>query len=115
MNSKYISVILGVVLIALLVVGCASGSGFALHRIKVIDASTKQPITGANVTMLWPGVIQESPTDGQGVASFGGPHAILGARAQEIDVTKQGYEPLSFHLTNGIPRQVEITPIQNPK
>jgi hypothetical protein len=110
--TKQIIALLGVVVFSLFAVGCASTATF--HRIKVVDVSTKQPITGANVAVVWPDARQESLTDGQGVASFGG-YLVFGPRAQAIEVAMQGYEPLSLRLTGAIPHKVEITPIQSHK
>jgi len=114
MTKHYLIVLLGVAVLSLFATGCASTAPLTLHRIKIIDASTKQPTVGANVAVVWPDARQESLTDGQGVASFGG-YLTFGPRARTIEVTMQGYEPLSLPLTDGIPKQAEITPIQSHK
>ena len=99
-------------------VGCASSGAASRHRIVVCDASTKQPVSGAQVELAWSGARQYSWTDAQGVASFDKQTTflgLLGPRMERVDVKMPGYEPLSLQLAGAVPHQIEIAPIHVPK
>ncbi len=118
MSKKCILVCGGVMVLWLMVVGCASNGAASRQRLLVRDALTKQPVPWAQVELAWDGARQYSWTDAQGVASFDKQTSffgVLGPRMEKINVKMGGYVPVSLQLTGAIPHEIEITPIQSRK
>jgi len=116
--KRCILVFCGALALSLAAVGCASSGSASRHRIVVCDASTKQPVAGAQVELAWSGARQYFWTDAQGVASFNKQASflgLLGPRMERVDVKMPGYEPSSLQLSGTIPHEIQITPIHGQK
>jgi hypothetical protein len=118
MTKKYIAVLLAIAAVGILAVGCYSTHTTTMlwpHKIKVVDSLTKRPIAGAQVEMSGSGSSIGLATDERGVTRIGSYGLYTGPKMETMEVTMQGYESLSLRLTNGLPNQVEMTPIQSHK
>ena len=118
MTKEYIAVLLAVAAIGSTAVGCYSAKTTTLigpHSIKVVDSVTKRPIVYANVELSGSGSSMGEVTDERGVIRYGAYGLYNGPKMEIIEVSAPGYEPISSRLTNGVPKQVEITPIQSHK
>ena len=87
------------------------------RKIKVVDASTKRPITGAQVELYdSAGHSLGQGTDAQGNMRVASGLLTIGVpKYDRIEVARDGYESVAFPLTNGLPYQVELTATQNHK
>ena len=54
-------------------------------------------------------------TDERGFMRFGSYGFYSLPKPDTIEVTKQGYNRVSFRLTNGLPQRIELTPVQSQK
>jgi hypothetical protein len=109
MIRRYFVISFGAAAVVALGVGCASTKMLAPERIEVLDASTKRPVTGATVTLSGSGSAMSGKTDERGVAQVGG-YDYIGPKLEALEITKEGYQPISLHLTNEPPHVVEIIP-----
>ncbi len=118
MNRQHLGALLAAVSLAVVAAGCVSNqttSGIVPHRLKVVDAVTKLPVAGADVKLSGPGMTMGHRTDERGAIDIGAYGFYSTPKPEEIEITKQGYNPVSFRLTNGLPHTVEITPVQTQK
>ncbi len=114
--SKPLSALLAAAALAIAAAGCVSNkaiSGIHPHSLKVVDAVTKLPVSGAHVTLSAPGMIMGHTTDQRGVVDIGAYGFYSMPKPEQVEVTMQGYDRVSFRLTNGLPHTVELTPAQS--
>jgi hypothetical protein len=112
MTRKHLSAILAATAIAIAAAGCRSDkttSGATPHILRVVDAVTKLPVAGADVKLLGPGLISAYRTDERGMIDAGSLAFHSTPKPEQIEITMQGYNRVSFRLTNGLPPTVEIT------
>lgn len=113
MTEKLISLLLALAGFGTLAAGCSSTqtSGVVPHKIKVIDASTQRPVAGAHIMMYGPSGSMGQTTDDLGVMRVGAYVFYSMPKMEEIEVTKPGYDRVFFRMTNGLPDNIEMTPV----
>lgn len=118
MTKKLLGALLAVAILAIAAAGCLSNkttSGIIPHQLKVVDAVTKLPVAGADVKLTAPGMMMGNRTDERGMVDVGAYAFYSVPKPEEIEITMQGYDRVSFRLTNGLPHTVEIMPVQSQK
>jgi hypothetical protein len=115
MRRKHPAALLAVATLSIAAGGCLSNkttSGITPHKLKVVDAVTKLPVAGADVKLSAPGMTMGNRTDERGIIDIGAYGFYSIPRPEEVEVVMQGYNRVSFRLTNGLPHTLEITPVQ---
>ena len=118
MTKNYIVGTLAMVALGVLVAGCYSPhttTRVGPRKIKIIDSLTKCPITGAQVALSGPSAQQGLVTNERGFIQLYSYGLYIGPKYDAIQVAKDGYGSVSFRLTNGLPRQIALTPLLSPK
>ncbi len=118
MNRKQLGALFTAAALVIGTAGCLSNKTAppaANHTLKVVDALTKLPVAGAEVRLSAPGMTMTHRTDERGMIDVGALAFCSRPRPEEAEVSMQGYNRVSFRLTNGLPPTVEITPVQIPK
>jgi hypothetical protein len=108
MIRKYTVVLSAALVVWVVAAGCASSS-FAVtpHIIRVVDASSKQPIPNASVTVRSAAATASYTTDERGVARVGG-YVGTEPKVQSLEVAMLGYATASRCLSGGLPHRIEI-------
>ncbi|MGH7869384.1 MAG: hypothetical protein ACREP9_17535 [Candidatus Dormibacteraceae bacterium] len=115
---KHLYALLAAATVAIAPAGCVSTettSEAVPHNLTVIDAVTKLPVAGAVLKLSAPGMTMANRTDERGMIDFGALAFRSRPKPEGIEITMQGYGRVSFLLTNGLPRIVEMTRVQSPK
>jgi len=104
--------------IAAAVAGMSAAGCYSTHtmaslgprNIKVVDASTKCPITGAHVELYdSEGHCMGQATDDHGNIRVAAGLLTMGLpKYDRIQVARDGYESVAFPLTNGLPHKIEL-------
>ena len=120
MTKKCIVLSLAAAVVGVFAVGCCSthtATFLGPRKIKVVDASTKRPIAGAQVELYdSAGHSLGQGTDDQGEMRVASGLLTIGVpKYDRIEVARDGYESVAFPLTNGLPHRIELTAIRNHK
>ncbi len=113
MIEKRVVLYVAVVAVGAFVTGCYSAYTTAYlgpRKIKVVDCSTKRPITGAHVELYGSaGQCMGQATDDRGNMRVASGLLTTGLpKYDRIEVSRDGYESVTFQLTNGLPDQIEL-------
>lgn len=111
MTQKCIVLSLAAAVVGMFAAGCYSTHTAAFlgpRKIKVVDASTKRPITGARVELYdSAGHSMGQGTDDRGDMRMASGLLTIGVPEYDrIEVARDGYESVAFPLTNGLPHQL---------
>lgn len=118
MTKKHVNALLILAAVGMGAAGCYSTkttAGVTPYKIQVVDGSTQHPLAGATVQLSGSGCSLGQKTDERGFMRFGSYGFYSLPKPDTIEVTMQGYDRVSFCLTNGPPHRIELTPVQSQK
>ncbi len=118
MIKKHISALLISTVVGMAAAGCYSTkttAGITPHKIKVVNGATQNPIAGATVQLSGAGCTVGQKTDEHGLVRLGSYGFYSLPKPDMIEITMQGYDRVSFRLTNGLPHRIELMPIESKK